>query len=113
MFIGIWTRRWFSVAAIRRHAIPIRVGREVELMRNLEQSGPADGAGPRLPSIPIVLMKGAMEPGVFGIFRPILLWPEGLSSRLNDQQLEAIFAHELSHVRRHDNLTALLHVLVL
>lgn len=110
--LGVWTRRWLRVVAIRRRATPIREGREVEIMRNLELSGPADTAALRLASIPIVLIQGLMEPGVFGIFRPILLWPEGLSARLNDQQLEAIFAHELSHARRHDNLTALLQMLV-
>ena len=110
--LGVWTRRWLRVAAIRRRATPIKEGREVEIMGNLDLSGPADTAALRLASIPIVLIQGLIEPGVFGIFRPILLWPEGLSARLNDQQLEAIFAHELSHARRRDNLTALLQMLV-
>jgi len=41
-----------------------------------------------------------------------MLWPEGLSGQLSDDQIEAILAHELAHVRRHDNLAALLHMLV-
>ena len=53
-----------------------------------------------------------MEPGIFGIFRPVLLLPEGLSSQLPREQFEAILAHELCHVRYRDNLTAALHMCV-
>ena len=53
-----------------------------------------------------------MEPGVFGIFRPVLVWPAQLSAQLDNRHIEAIdIAHELAHVRRRDNLTALLHML--
>jgi uncharacterized protein (TIGR03435 family) len=41
-----------------------------------------------------------------------LLWPEGISERLEDAHLEAILAHELCHVRRRDNLAAALHMVV-
>jgi TonB family protein len=51
-------------------------------------------------------------PGVLGFLRPVLLWPRGLSSRLTDAGIEAIISHELSHVRRADNLSSLLHVVV-
>jgi bla regulator protein blaR1 len=53
-----------------------------------------------------------VEPGVFGIFRPVLLLPEGIAERLSAAQLEAILAHELCHVRRRDNLTAAIHMIV-
>src|SRR5262249_18369392 len=52
------------------------------------------------------------EPGVFGILDPILLLPEGITARLTAPQLEAVLAHELCHVRRRDNLTAAIHMLV-
>lgn len=52
------------------------------------------------------------EPGVVGIWRPVLLLPEGLGSTLIDDQLRAIIAHELHHVRRRDNLTSGLHMIV-
>src|SRR5262249_5541568 len=35
--------------------------------------------------------------------------PAGIGDKLSDEQLEAIFAHELCHVRRRDNLAAALH----
>jgi uncharacterized protein (TIGR03435 family) len=63
---------------------------------------------------PIELRASAssMEPGVFGIVRPVLAWPTGISHRLDDAHLEAILAHEVCHVRRRDNLTAALHMFV-
>ena len=47
-----------------------------------------------------------MEPGVFGILRPVLLWPEAISHHLDDAHLEAVLAHEACHVHRRDNLTS-------
>jgi uncharacterized protein (TIGR03435 family) len=53
-----------------------------------------------------------LEPGVFGIVRPILLLPEKLCDELTDEQFQAILAHESRHIRLHDNLTAALHMLI-
>lgn len=58
------------------------------------------------------LSSNLLEPGIFGIFRPVLLWPERLSERLDDEDTKAILAHELMHARRHDNLKAALHMVV-
>lgn len=63
-------------------------------------------------AIPVRSTNSKLEPGVFGILRPILLLPEGIQERLNDAQLEAIIAHELCHVRRRDNLTSAFHTIV-
>ncbi len=52
------------------------------------------------------------EPGVVGIFRPVLLLPEGIVRRLTPPQLHAVIAHELCHVRHHDNLIAAIHMFV-
>ena len=64
--------------------------------------------------LPIQVRQSAAlyEPGVFGVFRPMLLLPEGITERLSPEQFEAIVRHELTHVRRHDNLTAMIHMLV-
>jgi uncharacterized protein (TIGR03435 family) len=53
-----------------------------------------------------------LEPGVFGIFRPVLWLPAGIGDRLDDAELEAILAHELCHIRRRDNLLAAVHMAV-
>jgi BlaR1 peptidase M56 len=55
---------------------------------------------------------GLLEPGVVGLWRPILLLPAGIEQRLTPPQLEAVLAHELCHVRRRDNLTAAAHMAV-
>jgi uncharacterized protein (TIGR03435 family) len=49
---------------------------------------------------------------VFGVFRPVLLLPEGLADALTFPQFHTIIAHELHHVRYRDNLTAALHMCV-
>ena len=53
-----------------------------------------------------------MEPGVFGLLRPVLLLPEGLTDSLAPEQFQAIVAHELRHVQYRDNITAALHMWV-
>jgi uncharacterized protein (TIGR03435 family) len=53
-----------------------------------------------------------LEPGIFGVFRPVLLLPEGITARLDSEHLDAIIAHEMCHVRRRDNLAAVLHMIV-
>jgi uncharacterized protein (TIGR03435 family) len=62
--------------------------------------------------VPVRSSAALIEPGIFGIFRPVLLLPTGIAGRLAPEQLRAILAHELTHVRRRDNLTAFLHMLV-
>lgn len=63
-------------------------------------------------SIPVLSVASRIETGVFGIFRPKLLLPAGIMRQLKPSQLQAVVAHELCHVRRRDNLTAGLHMLV-
>jgi uncharacterized protein (TIGR03435 family) len=60
----------------------------------------------------VVCSATMLEPGVFGIFRPVLLLPEGIFDRITPPQLESILAHELCHVRHRDNLLAAVHMLV-
>ncbi|MGE5193173.1 MAG: M56 family metallopeptidase, partial [Deltaproteobacteria bacterium] len=50
-------------------------------------------------------------PLVIGYLRPLILLPVGALARLTPAQLEAILAHELAHIRRHDWLVNALQVL--
>jgi bla regulator protein blaR1 len=86
-----WLARWMRVRAIRRSASVVNI--------------PAVSR-----AIPVLSAPGIVEPGIFGIFRPVLLLPEGLEQRLDRPQLDAILAHELCHVRCRDNLTAAIHM---
>lgn len=51
-------------------------------------------------------------PQVSGVFRPLLLLPVSALSNIPAEQLEAIVAHELAHIRRHDYLVNLLQTAV-
>jgi beta-lactamase regulating signal transducer with metallopeptidase domain len=46
----------------------------------------------------------AEVPAVIGYFRPVLLLPVSALSGMSPQQLEAVIAHELAHIRRQDYL---------
>ena len=64
------------------------------------------------PGVQVRSSPGLLEPGVVGWWRPILLVPGGIGDHLTPPQLEAVLAHELCHVRRRDNLTAAIHMIV-
>jgi beta-lactamase regulating signal transducer with metallopeptidase domain len=85
-----WGRQWLRVRSALRAASPLDLKLPIRAM-----SSPA-----------------RLEPGIFGVFRPILLVPEGITDRLTPDQWNAIVAHELCHVRRRDNLTAAIHMAV-
>jgi len=52
-----------------------------------------------------------MEPGVVGLWRPVLLVPSGIEDDLTPRQLSAVLTHELCHIRRRDNVTAAVHII--
>ena len=54
----------------------------------------------------------ATVPMVIGWLRPVVLVPAGLLAGLTPHQLEAVLAHELAHIRRHDYLVNLLQNIV-
>lgn len=63
-------------------------------------------------TIPVRSGPTLLEPGIFGIFRPVLLLPDRIFERLTPAQLQAVIAHELCHVRHRDNLCAAIHMFV-
>jgi len=69
--------------------------------------GQAVPAGIEIRTAPTVL-----EPGVVGLWRPVILLPTGIDSYLTADQFAAVVAHEVCHVRRRDNLTAVIHMAV-
>jgi beta-lactamase regulating signal transducer with metallopeptidase domain len=62
--------------------------------------------------VPVKATSELLEPGLVGILRPIILLPESLAAKLSRAEIDAILAHELSHLRRRDNLLAAAHMLV-
>jgi uncharacterized protein (TIGR03435 family) len=96
-----WSLNWRRVSAALRAAAPLETG---------SVRAALDRFGLKGRSLAIRESRTTLEPGVFGIRRPVLLWPRGIDAHLDDPQVEAILAHELAHVRRRDNLTAAVHV---
>jgi hypothetical protein len=62
--------------------------------------------------VPVKLTLFPLEPGLFGIWHPVILLPEGVVESLTGREIEAILAHELCHLRRRDNLLAAAHMLI-
>jgi bla regulator protein blaR1 len=85
-----WGRRWRQVRALLRTASPLNLS---------------------LP-IPAMATPACLEPGIFGILRPVLMLPEDIAEHLTAAQFESVIAHELCHARRRDNLAAAVHMLV-
>jgi bla regulator protein BlaR1 len=90
-----WWRQWLPFRRARAEAHAIDVSAE------------HNAAG-----LTIMASPSMIEPGVCGIFRPVLLVPEWIGDRLTHGQLRALIAHEHCHVRHRDNLTAALHMVV-
>ena len=92
-FVGVAAyrlRQWRSLLAVRRR-------------------------GQRVPfafPVPAVEADTLIEPGIFGIVRPVLLLPAGLRGELTGEQLAVLVEHELCHLRYRDNVTAAMHMTV-
>src|SRR5687767_9843596 len=83
--LTLWFVRWTRMRTVTRSAIPLSDGREIDIMQRL---APRFGVSP----LPIFRLDTSIEPGVFGILRPVLLWPRGIGEQLTDEQVEAVLA---------------------
>jgi uncharacterized protein (TIGR03435 family) len=106
MMMIFWYLQWWRISKAVRSAQPLLEGREVELLRKVE------GTARLMRPVQMLSSTHSMEPGVFGILRPVLLWPDGISGHLDDAHLKSVLAHEVCHVQRRDNLTSVIHMLV-
>src|SRR5262249_49023524 len=88
--IFLWIRDWLRVRRTLSAASPLPLSAGIAAMSS----------------------DSCVEPGVVGIFRPVLLLPDGIHDRLTADQLKAILVHEQCHVRRRDNLAATVHMIV-
>ncbi|HEY2069894.1 MAG TPA: M56 family metallopeptidase [Rhizomicrobium sp.] len=87
---GVWLVRWARLNAV------VRAARDIPI------------ASP----LPAKASPALLEPGLVGIWRPVLLLPEGILQRLSPPEMLAIEAHERCHFHRGDNLTAAIHMLI-
>jgi beta-lactamase regulating signal transducer with metallopeptidase domain len=92
-FAGIacaWWIRWRGVTAAIRAGSPISLDFPIRAISS----------------------SSFLEPGVFGIFRPVLLLPEGIFDHLTPEQMKSVLAHELCHIRHRDNLIGAIQMFV-
>jgi beta-lactamase regulating signal transducer with metallopeptidase domain len=92
--LAIWFVYWRRITAILRASTLVHEGRELEILRRLELA-----AGLRK-RIQLLASPSTLGPGIYGIARPILLWPAAISQRLDDAHLESIFAPWHRYCRR-------------
>lgn len=97
---------WIQVQRLRRSAIQPVADACQELLRQL--------AGRLRITRPVRLVESALVqvPTVVGWLRPMILLPASAITGLTTDQLQAVLAHELAHIRRHDYLVNLLQTVV-
>ena len=91
----------------------------IVLQRRLREASPAPPAGLAealervrvrmriAPDIPVRMADWVESPAVSRWIRPVLLVPAAAVAGMGAEQLEAVLAHELAHIRRHDYLVNL------
>jgi TonB family protein len=93
------------VAALRRmgYAAEGQVAGAVSLLARRMKVGRA---------IRVLISSAAESPSVIGWLRPVILLPAATLAGLEPEQLQAVLAHEIAHIRRHDYLVNLAQTLV-
>jgi len=106
----VWFARWLTLR--RRFARALKAGVEIAV-------GPASVALRRAMTwlalkheIGLIESPQIRGPGVWGAWRPVVVFPKGLTDKLSAEELEAVMMHELIHVSRRDNLLGALQMLI-
>jgi beta-lactamase regulating signal transducer with metallopeptidase domain len=86
----LWLVRWLRLRAVLRGAADL----------------------PFVLPLPVKSSPALLEPGLVGVWRPVLLLPRDIESHLSTAEMQAVLAHEVCHWKRRDNLTAAVHMLV-
>ena len=105
LLIGVWLCG-FAPITLRR----VKQWRGIRAV--VRASTPFAAAAPVPAGIEIRTASTVLEPGVVGLWRPVILLPAGIDGYLRPDQFAAVLAHEVCHVRRRDNLTAAIHMAV-
>jgi len=101
-----WWTAWRRARTIIETSATVENGWEHQLLVRLQKS-----AGVKI-TVTLAYSSLPLEPGVYGVCRPTILLPIGIRAFLGDQHLEALLTHELAHIRRCDNLAALIPMFV-
>jgi beta-lactamase regulating signal transducer with metallopeptidase domain len=107
MLLGVWVCGAMALALTR-----LRDWRMIRAAADAGVPMTSPSAELRTSGVEIRSTPGLTEPGVVGVWRPILMVPANVQDNLPPSQLEAVLAHELWHVHRRDNLSAAIHMIV-
>ncbi len=91
----VWGTR--QVSLMRRRGEPVEDALNATVIRIAERMGVNQRVG-------VLISTLADGPSVVGFLRPVILLPTATILGLAPEQLEAVLAHELAHVRRYDYL---------
>jgi beta-lactamase regulating signal transducer with metallopeptidase domain len=100
---AVWGCR--RIAALRRWARPADTS-VIEMVTDLSRR-----LGLTRP-VRVLSTAFADAPSVAGWLRPVILLPPATALGLTVEQLEAVLAHELAHIRRHDHLVNAAQILI-
>ena len=93
---AIWAPRFFALWLVGfASTFGYWVLQSLRLGRVSRAARPADRLLVEQLPIPLRLTDCTTEPGVFGVFRPVLLLPTDIADRLSPTQLQTVVAHEL------------------
>ncbi|HEY3455706.1 MAG TPA: M56 family metallopeptidase [Bryobacteraceae bacterium] len=88
LMFWVWCGKRIRVA--RRNSTPLRLG---------------------IP-VPVFSTNSRMGPSVFGLRKPVVLLPGGITAHLSPAQLDLVVGHKMCHIIRRDNLTAAIPMIV-
>jgi len=89
-----WLKSWWTIRAAARTAQPAGVFQGIPVLSSQ------------------TMRDQRIEPGLFGLWRQVILLPAGMDTRLTAAQFQAVLVHEWNHAQRRDNLTAALQMLL-
>jgi hypothetical protein len=87
-----------------RLSVSLNKGREINSGREAEALQRMRSLFNMSRKVRLVVTPAVSEPAVWGVWRPVIMLPDGITDRLDDAELETVFMHELSHIERWDNL---------
>ena len=97
---------WYLAVRVVRHSAFIKTHAARDCLDRLTQSMKINRV------VRLFSSTEVTTPMVLGVLRPCLIVPASLFSGLTPEQLTAIFAHELAHLRRNDFLQNLLQTFI-
>ena len=93
LVLGVWLARWLRLSAAVRGTPTLQLAHLIGSSIKVRETT-------------------AVGPGIVGFLNPVLVVPKGIVKQVAPRHLQPVLQHELCHLKRQDNLTALIHMIV-